>query len=240
MLGFLLIVGFPVLLGVGFAVLHALARRLGVERQALERHGLFLYLLFLLIPLGVVVSAAGGSAVAICLARPLFFAWSAGLAAPAATFLGLLLGVGLFFGERFLVRRLHAWTLRRPRLHRLLKGQRAHRVAPRSPRVRSLGFLALFAIAIGEEILWRWYLIDYLCEALHFPTGSALLLSGLSFGWLHVHFGPRSVFFKTVAGCVWGGLYLLTASLWAPVVSHFVYNCLVWRRLGRTPEDPST
>jgi membrane protease YdiL (CAAX protease family) len=87
--------------------------------------------------------------------------------------------------------------------------------------------LLTLAIVIAEEVLWRAYLIG------HLPGGAALLVAGFSFGSIHLHFGTRTVVFKSVAGWVWGGLYLLTGSLWTPIASHFLYDCLVWHRLRR-------
>jgi membrane protease YdiL (CAAX protease family) len=228
----LLILGFPVVLAVGFAVLQAVAP------QSAERHGLAFYLLLLLIPLGVVLSSADGRTVADELAWPWFFGLPPGLALLAAFALGQFAGALLFFMEMHLTRRLHAGAVHRPLLRRVLQGQS---VSPSVPRSFTGGIVLLattLAIVTAEEVLWRAFLIRHLADACLLTRWTALVVSGLSFGSIHFHFGVRTVLFKSVAGLVWGGLYLLTASLWTPIVSHFLYNCLVWHHLGRNGKLP--
>jgi len=75
--------------------------------------------------------------------------------------------------------------------------------------------------AIVEEILWRWLLLGGL--ALRVPLGVAFAGATAAFALAHSH-GRRS---HLVAGATFGGLYLLTGELWAPVGAHVAYNLLV-------------
>lgn len=75
--------------------------------------------------------------------------------------------------------------------------------------------------ATVEEILWRWFLLGGL--ALMIPRGAALAAATIAFALTHAH--GRRVHLGT--GATFGGLYLLTGTLLAPLVAHVVYNLLV-------------
>jgi membrane protease YdiL (CAAX protease family) len=72
-----------------------------------------------------------------------------------------------------------------------------------------------------EEILWRWLLLGGL--ALRLPLGVAFAAATAAFALAHSH-GRRS---QLVAGATFGGLYLLTGGLWAPIAAHVTHNLLV-------------
>lgn len=75
--------------------------------------------------------------------------------------------------------------------------------------------------ATVEEILWRWLLLGGL--ALTIPTGAAFATATIAFALTHAH--GRRVHIGT--GGTFGGLYLVTGTLLAPLVAHIVYNLLV-------------
>ena len=75
--------------------------------------------------------------------------------------------------------------------------------------------------ATVEEILWRWLLLGGL--ALRLPLGVAFAAATAAFALAHSH-GRRS---QLVAGAGFGGLYLLTGELWAPIAAHVTHNLLV-------------
>jgi membrane protease YdiL (CAAX protease family) len=97
-------------------------------------------------------------------------------------------------------------------------------------QMRSLPPSALLALTTGailaEEVLWRGYLYRFLESYEMFPPAAALGLAALSFGSIHLHFGLRGAATKCIAGLAWGGLFLLTGSLLAPVASHLAFNVL--------------
>ncbi len=57
-------------------------------------------------------------------------------------------------------------------------------------------------------------------------AGMGLAISAVAFGSNHAYFGWRNVVSKSVLGLAWGGLFLATGSLVAPVVSHLAFNAL--------------
>lgn len=89
-----------------------------------------------------------------------------------------------------------------------------------------LASILLFSlIAISEEFLMRGYVLKNLLQS--FSTGVALILSSILFVLLH-SFNPNlswigitNLFF---AGLLLGLIYLITDSIWYPVLVHFYWN----------------
>lgn len=77
---------------------------------------------------------------------------------------------------------------------------------------------------ICEEVLYRGFLIAYF--AAYMPVAGAWALSTAAFGIAHSYQGIAGVLRTAVAGGVMGGLYLLSGSLWAPIVAHAVYDLI--------------
>jgi membrane protease YdiL (CAAX protease family) len=82
------------------------------------------------------------------------------------------------------------------------------------------------AAVIGEEIAWRGYLLTFFSGTLSLHWATGLVLSAASFGLNHYYFGVREIVAKSVLGLLWGGLFLATGSLLAPIASHLVFNAL--------------
>jgi len=111
-------------------------------------------------------------------------------------------------------------------------------VARRRPAVRPArrgtieGWALLAAAAAGEEIVWRRVVLGELLWAGPVP---ALAASALGFALAHrarpgLHLGT---------GVAFGGLYLLTGALAAPIAAHWTYNVFLlglaertWARAG--------
>lgn len=95
-------------------------------------------------------------------------------------------------------------------------------------------FVALSITAgICEEILYRGYLMIYITSAIAIEgMWPAALLSSLAFGLAHTYQGPKGVLKTGLLGLVFAGLYLLTASIWLPIVLHAVID-LVNGSIGR-------
>jgi membrane protease YdiL (CAAX protease family) len=84
---------------------------------------------------------------------------------------------------------------------------------------------------IVEELLWRGFLIWYL---VHFvPIWVAALLSAVLFGVAHAYQGAASIPKITMVGLAFSGLYLLSGSLWLPILVHIVADMIQ----GRTAFD---
>lgn len=100
---------------------------------------------------------------------------------------------------------------------------------PVRPGVVTATFIVGWAAV--EEILWRWLLLGAL--ALTIPIGAAFATATIAFALTHAH--GRRVHLAT--GASFGGLYLLTGTLVAPLVAHVFYNLLVAGSLsGAQPE----
>jgi len=88
--------------------------------------------------------------------------------------------------------------------------------------------------AVGEEFRYRGFLMAVLSSL--FNPWIALGLSTIAFGLGHLYQGA-SGFIKTgFNGLILGSLYMLTGSLWAPILFHFALD-LIWGLLMRRVMD---
>jgi membrane protease YdiL (CAAX protease family) len=92
------------------------------------------------------------------------------------------------------------------------------RMMPRTPG-ELRGFFALSVTAgVCEEILYRGYMIWYLTHFLGLIP--AALVAAAVFGLGHSYQGPRGVLLTGAVGAFLGGIYLVTGSLFVPMVVH--------------------
>ena len=95
-------------------------------------------------------------------------------------------------------------------------------VLPHTPGELKL-FLALsLAAGVGEEIVFRGYLLAYF-DGLVGPTG-AVLASTLLFGWGHLYQGAAGIVRTGIVGLLYAGAYVVTGSLLAPMLLHVVMD----------------
>jgi len=80
---------------------------------------------------------------------------------------------------------------------------------------------------IVEEILWRGFLIWYLDQFM--PLWAAALVSTIGFGLAHAYQGLAHLPQLTAVGAAFAGLYLLTGSIWLPVILHAAVDILQGR-----------
>ncbi len=80
---------------------------------------------------------------------------------------------------------------------------------------------------IVEEILWRGFLIWYLGQFM--PLWAAALVSVVGFGLAHAYQGVAHLPQVTAVGAAFTGLYLLTGSIWLPVILHAAVDILQGR-----------
>ena len=238
MLGFVLIVAFPIILGLGFGVAYGVSYRLSRGKELLDRFGILLYPLFLTLPFAVALLTAfeEGIFTDVGVRLPQILGFSPLLSLIIALVGGVITGILLFYNERFLSNFLYRFVLRFPLLRRPLEG--GSEESMRQLQQNPLGlFLALSAfITFGEEFLWRGYLLNYLGQTLFMPLGISLLISSVSFGLIHYYFGLRNVLLKTLSGLIWGGLYWFTGSLVVCVISHFTFDCAAVLVQARRPK----
>lgn len=97
------------------------------------------------------------------------------------------------------------------------------RVRPRRELMARLGLI----IGPAEEFFWRGFLQAGLME--HYGRFWGTLLGVLAYGGVHIASGNFTlVGAATVAGAFWGGLYGLGAPLGALIVSHVVWDNVIF------------
>jgi membrane protease YdiL (CAAX protease family) len=92
------------------------------------------------------------------------------------------------------------------------------RMLPRTDTELALFWVLALTAGVCEETLYRGYLFWYLGHWL--PVVAVLAVGAIVFGIGHSYQGPRGVLTTTLAGLVAGGVYLLTGSLYLPMVLH--------------------
>jgi membrane protease YdiL (CAAX protease family) len=80
---------------------------------------------------------------------------------------------------------------------------------------------------IVEEILWRGFLIWYLSQFM--PLWAAAVVSTVGFGLGHAYQGFAHLPQLTAVGAAFAGLYLLTGSVWLPMILHTAVDILQGR-----------
>lgn len=80
---------------------------------------------------------------------------------------------------------------------------------------------------IVEEILWRGYLIWYLSQFM--PLWGAALVSAVSFGLAHAYQGAAHLPQLMLLSAAFVGLYLLSGSVWLPIILHAAVDVLQGR-----------
>jgi uncharacterized protein len=128
----------------------------------------------------------------------------------------------------------------RPRLPLREPGGSLARVSFLLPRTRAerWWWIALSVTAgVCEEIVFRGFLLHYL--ATHAPqigiTG-AVVLSSIAFGLGHLYQGLRSAALTALVGAALAAAYLVTGSLWTPIVLHALLDLrILWIRLPPEP-----
>jgi len=82
---------------------------------------------------------------------------------------------------------------------------------------------------VVEEVLWRGFLIWYLGNLL--PIWLAAMLSAIGFGIAHAYQGAAQIPKITIVGALFVVLYLLSGSIWLPIIMHAAID-LLQGRLG--------
>ena len=80
---------------------------------------------------------------------------------------------------------------------------------------------------IVEEVLWRGFLIWYLSQLM--PVWGAVLVSTLGFGLAHAYQGLSHLPQITVVGAVFAALYMISGSIWLPIILHAAVDILQGR-----------
>ena len=114
-------------------------------------------------------------------------------------------------------------------------------ILPTTPvEIRTFSAVAVTA-GICEEILYRGYLLYYLCALL--PGAAAIVAAIVAFGLAHAYQGWRGILLTGTAGAAAMGLYLVTGSLAAPIVLHTTIDLangfMAYRALTSNPAPPA-
>jgi len=100
-------------------------------------------------------------------------------------------------------------------------------VIPRNSNELGRFFGLSLTAGIVEETLWRGFIIWYFSQFL--PLWAAALISAIAFGLAHAYQGIENVPKITVVGAVFTLLYLLSGSLWLPMILHAAVDILQGR-----------
>lgn len=132
-------------------------------------------------------------------------------------------------GIAFLVAQLRqVATASQKDLHRVtLEGGDLLLLVPRNGSELARFNILSVTAGIVEETLWRGFLIWYLSQFM--PVWAAAILSAVGFGIAHGYQGLAKVPRITVVGSIFAGLYLLTGSLWLPIILHAAVDLLQGR-----------
>jgi membrane protease YdiL (CAAX protease family) len=88
-----------------------------------------------------------------------------------------------------------------------------------------------------EETLWRGYMFWYLGHLM--PLWAAAIVTSVVFGFGHIYQGIANVPKIILVGGVFAGLYLLTGSLWLPILLHAVFDAVQGRAVCRLLSNAS-
>lgn len=80
---------------------------------------------------------------------------------------------------------------------------------------------------IVEEVLWRGFLIWYLSQFM--PLWGAALVSAIAFGLAHAYQGLVHLPPLIMAGLVFSALFVISGSLWLPIILHAAVDILQGR-----------
>ena len=105
---------------------------------------------------------------------------------------------------------------------------------PSSIRERRWWWLVCITAGICEEVVYRGFLLHYLhVLPFHLSFTWALVVSSLIFGIAHLYQGVMGAVQTAVIGAVLGAMFLVSGTLWLPIVVHAVLDLRV---LAMLPE----
>jgi len=111
----------------------------------------------------------------------------------------------------------------------------ARRVPPPS-RALVVAVPVVVLAAACEEIVWRFAVFGALRPSVGTPA--ALLASTVAFAAAHVGGGTPRIAAHLVTGAAFGGAYIVTNRLAAPIAAHVLYNLLVVAACAAWVEPP--
>jgi membrane protease YdiL (CAAX protease family) len=91
---------------------------------------------------------------------------------------------------------------------------------------------------IVEELVFRGFLLWYL--GIFVPLWAAMLVAALAFGIGHLYQGVSGGLQTGVAALIFSGMYVLSGSLWLPMLLHGVFNYLQVRTIYDAHRGPAS
>ncbi len=228
MIAIAVILGFPLVTLVAFTALFFVYQVRHRWLSNFHRHSFFWYPVLLAAAFVVVASTSSGRAGLAAVAGTLF-------TGPGVTVwiaVGIVVGGALFALEKVVAIGLDRAGPHLPSaVGAALDGQTSSMaeigLSASAWTVYAVGFV------LGEEWLWRGYLLMQLPARFGWSAVLALAVSSLAFGSNHYIFGLRNVVLKGIEGLAWGVLFLVSGTILVPIVSHFAFALLVGRDLRR-------
>ena len=110
---------------------------------------------------------------------------------------------------------------------------------PQTDREYRTFFGLSITAGIVEEVIYRGFVFWYLAQLM--PLWAVVGLSSIVFGLGHSYQGIAGVVRVTLIGLAFGAFYLLTGSIWLPIIAHAVLDILQGAaivELLRDREDP--
>jgi len=95
---------------------------------------------------------------------------------------------------------------------------------PRTDREYRDFFGLSITAGIVEETIYRGFVFWYLAQVM--PLWAVVVVSSMAFGLAHSYQGAAGVVRVTLIGLVFGAFYLLTGSIWLPIVGHALLDIL--------------
>jgi membrane protease YdiL (CAAX protease family) len=108
---------------------------------------------------------------------------------------------------------------------------RLEQLLPHTERELSLFGVVSLSAGVFEEILYRGFLMWYAVQLM--PIWTAVIATSAAFGVAHVYQGAGGIIKTGVVGLVLATLYVLSGSLWIPIVLHWLTDHVQGRMLHR-------
>jgi len=100
-------------------------------------------------------------------------------------------------------------------------------IVPQNGNELTRFYLLSITAGIVEELLWRGFMIWYLGQFM--PLWAAAIVSTIGFGLAHAYQGLAHLPQITLVGGAFAGLYLLSGSIWLPMLLHTAVDILQGR-----------
>jgi membrane protease YdiL (CAAX protease family) len=113
-------------------------------------------------------------------------------------------------------------------------GDLAHVLPRNEVQFRNFAGLSITA-GVVEEILYRGFSIWYLAQFM--PTWAAIIATAVFFGLGHSYQGKTGMLQTGLVGLAFGVFYVLTGSIWLPIIAHALLDILQGRMIVEILRD---